>query len=241
MDFTVKPIAYIKTPFSQKFGIPRQANLATEAIGEIHFEPHIKPEEACLGIEQFSHLWIVFVFDQNLVESPKMSVRPPRLGGNKKVGVFASRASFRPNPIGMSVVQNLGLEEAKTSSPTHHCKKVLRVAGIDMMDNTPILDIKPYIAYSDSIQDANCGYADEAPNQRLLDVQFSECAMQDLLKYNLSRTLVEQVLAQDPRPAYKKLKQDNKEYFIRIENVDICFAVKNGVVDVKHISPASFE
>jgi tRNA-Thr(GGU) m(6)t(6)A37 methyltransferase TsaA len=185
--------------------------------------------QACDGIEAFSHLWIMFIFHENLDQGFKAKVRPPRLGGNKKIGVFASRSSFRPNGIGMSLVSNLGMKEEH-----------LLVGGVDLLNNTPIVDIKPYIPYADSLSDAVAGYADEKPNNALA-VIFTSNAHHQLDKhkeiYSDLPILINSVLAQDPRPAYKSAKQDSKIYFIRLYNLDIKWRVTGNTAHVIEIFP----
>jgi tRNA-Thr(GGU) m(6)t(6)A37 methyltransferase TsaA len=142
--FEFRSIGVISTPFKQKFGIPRQSQAISVATGTIQFSPDINPTNACRGLDAFSHLWISFIFHGNRQGIWKDTVRPPRLGGNEKVGVFATRSTFRPNPIGLSVVKNGGLNEHNN----------LVVEGIDLLDQTPIIDIKPYVHYADSVNHA---------------------------------------------------------------------------------------
>lgn len=229
MNYPITPIAHILTPFSQKFAIPRQGLGISPAKGTIIFSDHIDAMQACDGIEAFSHLWIMFIFHENLDQGFKAKVRPPRLGGNKKIGVFASRSSFRPNGIGMSLVSNLGMKEEH-----------LLVGGVDLLNNTPIVDIKPYIPYADSLSDAVAGYADEKPNNALA-VIFTSNAHHQLDKhkeiYSDLPILINSVLAQDPRPAYKSAKQDSKIYFIRLYNLDIKWRVTGNTAHVIEIFP----
>ncbi len=213
MHYSIEPIAYINTPFRQKFAIPRQSLALSPAVGEVTFCEHIDASQALEGIEAFSHLWLLFIFHQNIAQGYKAKVRPPRLGGNKKIGVFASRSSFRPNGIGMSLVKNLGLHNG-----------VLKVAGVDLVNNTPIIDIKPYLPYADAIVDARAGYAQHSPDPTL-GVSFSPQAAKTLR--NIEREypdlceLITAVLQQDPRPSYKKDKDDSKHYFVQLYHFDI--------------------
>lgn len=231
LNHPITPIAHILTPFSQKFAIPRQGLGVSPAKGTIVFAEHIEASHACDGIEAFSHLWILFIFHENLKQGFTAKVRPPRLGGNKKIGVFASRSSFRPNGIGMSLVSNLGLKGEQ-----------LLVGGVDLLNNTPIVDIKPYIPYADSLSDAVAGYADTKPNDTLA-VIFTQAAQYQLDKYKEIycdlAILINSVLAQDPRPAYKSAKQDSKIYFIRLYNLDIKWVVADNAANVIDIFPIS--
>lgn len=215
-------IAKVSAPFKEKFGIPRQPRLADAAISQIKFEANFNSAEFIAGIEQHSHIWLLFLFHQNLEQGFKSLVRPPRLGGNAKVGVFATRSTFRPNGIGMSAVKLLRCE---TSGP----QIILTVEGADLLDGTPIVDIKPYIPYSDSLPEATSQMAQEQ-DQQMLAVDFSKQAQEqltqlDLTQYVQLKTLIIQVLEQDPRPAYKKSKADSKEYGIRLYDLNIKWQV----------------
>mgnify|MGYP003289718479 CR=1 FL=1 len=160
-QFTVKPIAYIKSDFKEKFGIPRQSGLAGHLQARIVFEPEYRNADALRGIEDFSHLWIIWQFSEAVREEWSPTVRPPRLGGNARMGVFATRSPYRPNPIGLSCVKLLRIEEND-----------LVVAGADLMDGTPISDIKPYLPYADAHPEAKCGYVDGL-SERKLNVRMS--------------------------------------------------------------------
>ena len=162
----MKVVATIYTDFSEKFGIPRQGALAHESEGIIVFEPEYRMEEALRGIEKYSHLWLLWQFSENVSKKWSPTVRPPRLGGNKRVGVFATRSPFRPNPIGLTAVRLIGVEQTKNKGA------VLRVAGVDLMNGTPIYDIKPYLPYADSIPEASLGFAGE----HLMDVLEVVCS-----------------------------------------------------------------
>ncbi|NHN36075.1 tRNA (N6-threonylcarbamoyladenosine(37)-N6)-methyltransferase TrmO [Pseudomaricurvus alcaniphilus] len=196
--FEFDPIGTIHTPYPEKFAVPRQPGLVPAARSHIELLGRCNREEIVRGLEGFSHLWLVFVFHQAQRDDWKPTVRPPRLGGNRRVGVFASRSPFRPNPIGLSVVTLEGIEQ----SGGHW--RVL-VGGADLVDGTPILDIKPYLPYADALPDARANYAPEPPAQTVA-VQFSEQALAQLDQLVDAppnfRTLIEQVLAQRPQPAY---------------------------------------
>lgn len=215
-------IAKVSAPFKEKFGIPRQPRLADTAISKIVFEPSFNSADFVAGIEQHSHIWLLFLFHQNLDQGFKPLVRPPRLGGNAKVGVFSTRSTFRPNGIGMSAVKLLQSEVSGS-------QVTLTVEGADLLDGTPIVDIKPYIPYSDSLPDATSEMAQEQDEQ-MLEVNFSGLAQSqlkqlDLTQYGKLETLITQVLAQDPRPAYKKSKADSKQYGIRLYDLNIKWQV----------------
>lgn len=229
---TIEPIGYIQTPFKEKFGIPRQPNLCA-AKGTIVLNETLFSADSVNGLLSHSHIWLLFLFDQNIEKGWKETVRPPRLGGNKKVGVFATRSTFRPNAIGMSVVKLLSVEQV--DKQLH-----IGVQGVDLVNNTPIVDIKPYIPYSDAIIDATSSLANNEPLQTL-NVVFSldaEASLKNLKIKDETRKLIVDVLSQDPRPSYKKNKLDSKIYGITLENINITWQVTNEiceVVDVKAI------
>lgn len=223
----MKPIGVAHTPFKEKFGIPRQPGLA-EAVGELEFfAPHDDPD-AFEGVEQCSHLWLLFLFHHSSGGwAPK--VRPPRLGGNRKLGVFATRSPNRPNPLGLSVVKLEGVRSAPLR---------LQVSGIDLLDGTPILDVKPYVPYVDAVGEARCSFA-EPP--RPLRVEFRDSALEDCRKHGLRlgvdlKSLVEQLLALDPRPAYH---QDERTYGNRLYDLDVKWRVIQERVEVLEFRKAS--
>ena len=189
----IQPIAFFRSPLTSKFGIPRQSGLATSLPGRIEFEPAFRHEEAIRGLDGFSHLWIIWEFSANKHEAVGLTVRPPRLGGNERLGVFATRSPFRPNGLGLSCVRLKGIEKTMQKGP------VIHVEGADLMDGTPIYDLKPYVAYTDAHPDARCGFVDER-EWRPLEVEMPQ---QLLSKFTVDelKGLV-QVLSQDPRPRY---------------------------------------
>ena len=191
----MKVVATIYTDFSEKFGIPRQGALAHESEGIIVFEPEYRMEEALRGIEKYSHLWLLWQFSENVSKKWSPTVRPPRLGGNKRVGVFATRSPFRPNPIGLSSVKLIGVEFREKEGP------VLIVEGADLLDMTPIYDIKPYLPYVDSHPEAKGGFAEEKKDYKL-DVNFPEMYLEQIPAEK--RAALIQILEQDPRPSYQK-------------------------------------
>ena len=189
----IKPIAHIQTDFPTKFGVPRQSGIIESLKGRIVFEPEYRNAEAVRGLEEFSHIWLLWEFSEAVREDWSPTVRPPRLGGNVRKGVFATRSPFRPNPIGLSSVKLDKVEIDPKLGP------VLHVSGADLMDGTPIYDIKPYIAYTDSHPDAVSGFATK-PAEYLLEVDFPEELLQKVPE-NQRKSLIE-VLAHDPRPQY---------------------------------------
>jgi tRNA-Thr(GGU) m(6)t(6)A37 methyltransferase TsaA len=230
-EIKVHPIGWINSPYKQKFGIPRQPGLAKHARGIIEFHPEYSKPEAFDGIEQFSHLWVEFYFHMTADTPWKTSVRPPRLGGNKKIGCFATRSNFRPNNLGLSVVE-------LTKKECVNGKIKLHITGHDLLDNTPILDIKPYIPYSDSLTNAQAGLFQSQPDARL-SVSFNSLAVDQLLavhnKHPELKTLIEEVLQQDPRPAYMHSKTKKTKFTIRLYDFDICWEVNDDHATVTNL------
>lgn len=228
----MEAIAVIESPFREKFTTPRQPGLTPSVRALVRFKPEYCPAEAVRGLEGFSHIWLVFLFHHNLDQGWKPTVRPPRLGGNQRVGVYASRSPFRPNPIGLSAVRLIDIT-------TRGQETVLEVEGADLIDATPILDIKPYIPYSDSISTATGGFADKEPER--LEVVFSAQARQDLQRFapgsaNLEQRLSE-TLALDPRPAYRRQSEDAKSYAVLFDRFNVRWQVEQGRVVVMGIEP----
>ena len=210
-------IGHIESPFKEKFAIPRQPGLVNAAKGKVILTGDTNNADLVKELAQFSHIWLLFIFHGTQTQGWKPLVRPPRLGGNKKMGVLATRSTFRPNPIGMSVVK-------LTSVEINNQQVILHISGIDLLDQTPIIDIKPYIPYSDALPDATAGFAQTQPDINL-SVMFSQAAQLSLTKYELEykglTQLIEQVLAQDPRPAYKRDKPDDKVYGMSLHDLNI--------------------
>lgn len=227
MNYSMEPIARICSPFREKFSTPRQPGLTPSVIASVQFNSAFCSAEAIRGLEGFSHIWLLFIFHQNIEQGWKPTVRPPRLGGNQRVGVYSSRSPFRPNPIGLSAVKLIDIDiKGKEIS--------LKVEGPDLIDKTPVLDIKPYIPYSDSIPDARGGFAGHPPEQ--LKVVFSAQAQLQLNNYSekspqLKQSLSE-TLALDPRPAYKKQPQDDRRYGVLFDHYNVSWTVKQGRVIV---------
>ena len=219
----MEPVARIHNPYDEKFGVPRQSGLAEEVVSTIVFEEKYRVPEALRGIEEFSHLWLIWAFDRAERDTWSPTVRPPRLGGNQRVGVFATRSPFRPNAIGLSCVKLLSVE--KTSEGP-----VLKVAGADLVSGTPIYDIKPYLPYADCKPEAVGGFTDRT-EKRTVEVRFSESASVALSPEE--KTALASVLRQDPRPAY----QDNpdREYAFSFGGKNVRFSVRDGILTVSAI------
>ena len=224
-SYTIKPIARIYTDFPDKFGVPRQAGIVEALQARIVFEPEYRVDDALRGIEDFSHLWLIWQFSKALREAWSPTVRPPRLGGNRRVGVFATRSPFRPNSLGLSCVRLLGVEKSAAQG------SVLVVAGADMVSGTPIYDIKPYIPYADCRADAVGGFAPDSGGR--LELCFApgtrELVPEDKLE------ALEGVLANDPRPRYQN--DPARIYGLDFANLQVKFTVKEDVLTVLSVSP----
>lgn len=225
--YKIKPIAVIKNDFTSKFGIPRQSGILDKMESKIVFEPEYRVGEALRGIEQYSHLWLIWLFSQSVDDKFRPTVRPPRLGGNKRVGVFATRSPFRPNSLGLSSVK---LKEVLNTSD---CGKILIVTGADLMDDTPIFDIKPYVKYSDSHPEAECGFSDE----------FKDYSLKVVIPEDIKKSLPEEkletitdILRNDPRPSYQH--NPEREYSFEHGGISISFKVDGEVLTV---TKADFE
>lgn len=231
--FSIQPIGVLHSPFAEKFGTPRQAGLIEQASAEIElFEP-FGASEMFDGLEGFSHLWLIFVFDRCIGQGWRPRVRPPRLGGNREVGVWASRAPFRPNHLGLSAVRLL---DVRTGPVTR-----LRVAGIDMIDGTPIVDIKPYVPYADSIPEARGGFA-AGPPQAELQVRFApdlEAWLDDRDPGGYLRDLIVAVIAPDPRPAYRRGAEPGRVYGVRLAGHDVRWRVGEDAAEVVAVQPCA--
>lgn len=217
----MKIIAKIKTDMPDKFGVPRQSGIVEELTGKIIFEPEYRVREAVRGLEEFSHLWIIWQFSENLRSSWSPTVRPPRLGGEIRKGVFATRSPFRPNPIGLSCVKIEKIEFTKELGP------VISVSGVDMTDDTPIYDIKPYITYTDSRPDAKQSFAGDFINYGL-KVDFPEKLL-SLIPDEKQAGIIG-ILRHDPRPAYQD--SPDRVYGVRYLDFDVHFKVKDNILTV---------
>ncbi len=218
MPYPFEPIGIVRSPFTDKFGIPRQPGLVDAAEGRLRVLPPYDRDEAFAGLEGFTHVWLVFVFHDDCLDAPwRPMVRPPRLGGRGKVGVFASRAPYRPNPIGLSAVRQHGLCRDRDGL-------ALRLSGIDLLDGTPVLDVKPYVPYADRIDGASGGFAMAPPD--LAAVRFSPTAEEEIVAADPSgalrlRRLIEQVIAQDPRPGYMDRYPERRRFGLRLHDLDV--------------------
>ena len=217
----MKIVARIRSDFTDKFGIPRQSGLVEGLVSRVVFEPDYREREALRGIEGYSHLWLLWVFSENRREATRLTVRPPRLGGNKRMGVFATRSPYRPNPIGLSCVKLLGVE----SDPKRG--SVLKIAGADLMDGTPIFDIKPYIPYTDAIPDASAGYT-----ARTILHELSVEIPEELLARvpEEKREALLGVLENDPRPTYQN--DPGRVYGMAFGGHNVKFTVEGGLLRV---------
>lgn len=225
MKYEFEPIGYIHSPFKQKFGIPRQSGLVSEIKSSLELVPPYNNPETVVELEGYSHIWLQFVFHQAMREQWQPRVRPPRLGGNRSVGVFASRAPYRPNPIGLSLVK---LEQVIADGDG----VVLELSGVDLVEGTPVLDIKPYIPYVESIPDAEAGFATTAP-QACLVVRFSKLAESQLTERedgSALRQLITKVLELDPRPAYAQ--EDGRIYGFRMYDFDLRWQIDGDEIEV---------
>lgn len=220
----MKPIAHIQTDFKEKFGIPRQSGRVPALRGRIVFLPEYRNPDALRGIEGFSHLWLIFDFSLSHRKEWSPTVRPPRLGGNKKIGVFASRSPFRPNPVGLSSVRFVGIEH------TEHEGDILLVEGADLLDGTPIYDIKPYLPFTDCHPDAVGGYADDVRDHRLT-VKISDALLERIPADKQEAVIA--CLKEDPRPSYQE--DPERVYSMRFADMDVHFTVDHGIATVTTI------
>ncbi|WP_456269725.1 tRNA (N6-threonylcarbamoyladenosine(37)-N6)-methyltransferase TrmO [Kushneria sp. AK178] len=218
---TLDIIATVESCYPDKFGIPRQPGLAPDATATLRFNAPFDHPDCVRGLEQFSHLWISFLFHQS-PERWTPLVRPPRLGGNARIGVFASRSTHRPNRLGLSLVELVGID--------YEPAPVLRLRGHDLVDATPVVDIKPYLPWADNADGASAGFAPEPPPQ--LAVRLSDDCRHVLNQRPDSAhlaALIQQVLSQDPRPAYRRHKRDDRSYGVRLVDLDVRFHVETHV------------
>lgn len=218
---TIRPIAKMRSDFPSKFGIPRQSGLVQELQSTIVFEPEFRNPDTLRGLEGYSHLWLIWQFSEAVRTDWSPTVRPPRLGGNTRMGVFATRSPFRPNNLGLSCVRLIGVEQTQNQGT------VIHVAGADLMDGTPIFDIKPYVPYSDCHSEASGGFTDTA-GDFLLQVNFPEELLQRLPEKKRAATVG--VLSHDPRPSYQR--DPERVYGLPFAGYDIRFTVRGNVLTV---------
>lgn len=234
--FTFESIGNIRSCFSEKFGIPRQPGLVPDATAYVEMAPAFQNIAAFRNLEAFSHIWILFVFHQCLQTKWKPTVRPPRMGGNRRVGVFASRSGFRPNPIGQSVVELASIDKFRGKIRLH-------LRGVDMLDGTPVLDIKPYLTYSDCLPEARSGYA-QGPPPADMKVSFTRdaaetCSQLEGRFYPRLRRLITDLLAIDPRPGYADAVE-KRSFGMRLWDLNIKFKVVDDQMIVETIEKASW-
>lgn len=235
-NINFSPIAIIHSPYKEKFAVPRQPGLVPSAKAELEILPPYNDINAYSDLHSFSHLWLVFVFHKNIDQKQwSPMVRPPRLGGNKRVSVFATRSPSRPNPIGLSLVEFHGVEQREG-------KIFLQLSNIDLVDGTPIIDIKPYIPYADANPNATAGFAQNKP-EILMTIRFSEEALNMLQQHKEShpelKQLIIEVLQQDPRPAYKKNKPDSKVYAVHLSDFNISWVSDDLLTTVTNITTSA--
>ena len=224
MTHSLSVIAHIRNDFTAKFGIPRQSGLVDAITSKIVFEPEYRNPDAFRGIEGYSHLWLIWQFSEAVRDEWSPTVRPPKLGGNKRMGVFATRSPFRPNPIGLSSVKLVGIDLHTPEGP------VLYVTGADILDGTPIYDVKPYLAYTDSHPDAQGGFA-KGPGEGSLAVEIT-----DELKAQIPPHLYDGVIAllrEDPRPGYQH--DPERTYMMAFGSIEVHFTVNENILTVKKI------
>lgn len=227
-EFVFNQIGTIRSPYKEKFAVPRQPGLVEDGGGELLLLPPYNQAEAVRGLSEFSHLWVMFVFHQTMEGGWRPTVRPPRLGGNARMGVFATRSTFRPNPLGMSLIELKGIR-------TQGSEVVLELGSLDLVDGTPVVDIKPYLPFAESHPQARAGFAQAAPASDM-PVYFSAHAEQQLRqqqrRYPNLRRFVTQVLAQDPRPAYRKDEDNGREYAVWLLEFNVRWRIVGSQTEV---------
>lgn len=224
---TLEPIGTVRSCFGGKFGVPRQPGLCPNAWGELVFHPDYRSPEAIRGIEGFSHLWLIFGFHETAGQGWKPTVRPPRLGGNRRIGVFASRSTFRPNGLGLSLVRLEGVDTTSRDAP------ILLLGGLDLLDGTPVYDIKPYLPYAEAVPDAAAGFAEgEIPRLR---VEIAPAAEDDFQRMpERARAVIREALSLDPRPAVRA-DDSGRVFGAMLCGRDVRFIVRDGVCTVMEL------
>ncbi len=225
----MRPVAHIESPCREKFGIPRQSGLAPALVSRLVFEPEYRRAEAVRGLEGFSHIWLIWRFHLNDGRAWSPTVRPPRLGGNARMGVFATRSPFRPNPLGLSAVALKRVEPDAPEGP------VLLLEGADLADGTPIYDIKPYLPYADAVPDARSGFVDEHASPLLAVRRAENLSLPEACTPEWLRTL-EQLIAQDPRPACQR--NTNRIHHLSLAPCEAAFRVEGCTAIIHSISPS---
>jgi len=231
--FQFEQIGVIRSPYKEKFAVPRQPGLVKSGGGELHLLAPYNQADAVRGLEAFSHLWVLFIFHQTMAGGWRPTVRPPRLGGNARMGVFATRSTFRPNPVGMSLVELKGIR----------CQKdqvILELGSLDLVDGTPVVDIKPYLPFAEAVPDARASYAQQAP-QADMPVYFTDELAPRLIalekRYPRLRNFIVEVLAQDPRPAYRKEEEAGKTYAVLLLDFNVRWRVTAAGFEVFALEP----
>ncbi len=232
-QFSFEQIGVIRSPWKEKFAVPRQPGLIQDGGGELHLLPPYNQPEAVRGLEAFSHLWLLFIFHQTMDGGWRPTVRPPRLGGNARMGVFATRSTFRPNPVGMSLVE---LQSVRCEKNT----VILQLGSLDLVDGTPIVDIKPYLPFAEALPEARAGFAQSAPDADM-SVSFTTSARQQIAsqqaRYPQLERFISQVLAQDPRPAYRKGAEAEREYAVWLLEFNVRWRVTVTGTEVIAVDP----
>lgn len=230
--FTFEQIGIIHSPWKEKFAVPRQPGLVKDGCGQLHLTKPYNHADAVRGLEGFSHIWLIFVFHQTMENGWRPTVRPPRLGGNQRTGVFSTRSTFRPNPVGLSLVE---LKEI-------HCENgrvVLDLGSLDLLDGTPVIDIKPYLPFAEALPAAKAGFAQHAPDADM-PVVFSDQALQQIsgqTQYPRLRKFITQVLEQDPRPAYRRGAEPERIYAVRILDYTLRWRITDQGTEVLSVDP----
>ena len=231
--FQFEQIGVIRSPYKEKFAVPRQPGLVKSCGGELHLIAPYNQAEAVRGLEAFSHLWVLFIFHQTMEGGWRPTVRPPRLGGNARMGVFATRSTFRPNPVGMSLVE---LKDIRC----HKDRVILELGSLDLVDGTPVVDIKPYLPFAEALQDARASYAQQAPQAEMPVYFTAEISLQlpQLEKrYPRLADFIVEVLAQDPRPAYRKDEEAGKTYAVWLLDFNVRWRVTESGFEVFALEP----
>lgn len=231
--FQFEQIGVIRSPYKEKFAVPRQPGLVKSCGGELHLIAPYNQAEAVRGLEAFSHLWVLFIFHQTMEGGWRPTVRPPRLGGNARMGVFATRSTFRPNPVGMSLVELKHIRCQKD-------RVILELGSLDLVDGTPVVDIKPYLPFAEALPDARASYAQQAPQAEMPVFFTAEISLQlpQLEKrYPRLADFIVEVLAQDPRPAYRKDEEAGKTYAVWLLDFNVRWRVTDSGFEVFALEP----